>query len=68
MPLSRKPQNMKGEPDAWYYEKRGGIEVHVDVRDTFGMFEKHLQIKIPWKKLKATMRRYHVERLKVVKR
>ena len=69
MPLSRKPQHVPKPPsDTWYYEMRGGIELHHDVKNTFGEFEKHITILIPWRKIKATIRRYRVGRMKVVKR
>ena len=57
--MKRKPSN---EPqgindDAWYYENRSSIEVILRVYDNNGRYLETGRVRIPWKKIRASMRR-----------
>lgn len=49
--LSRKPHNVRGRPDIWWYEGVRGIEMYVE-------FEKHVEpVTIKWDLLRAALSR-----------
>lgn len=52
--LSRKPQNLR--PGAWYYEEFGGIDVIYEIYMN-GKFDRMGMIRIPWRKLRASLKR-----------
>lgn len=53
MELSRNPQNIIEQ--CWYYEEPGGIEIIHELPERIG---KPLRIKISWRKLIASVKRY----------
>ncbi len=52
--LSREPQNV--DEYNWYYEGSSGIEIVHKTLDGYG-FPKNDHIIIPWRKLKASLKR-----------
>lgn len=57
-PLSLSPQDIND--DLWYYEERGGIDLHVWVEMPKAMSRgerHHVNVRIPWRKLVASVKR-----------
>lgn len=56
--------SQKLHKDAWYYEDHGGIDIHVWTRADRALSKgeaHHVRVKIPWRKLQASMRRKQLE-------
>jgi hypothetical protein len=60
MKLSNEPQKTRSKI-AWYYEERYGIEVIVGCRDKDGGYIKTEHVKIPWRNLRASLKRRDAE-------
>ena len=52
---SLSPQNLN--PYSWYYEYPSRIDLIHEVRDADGRYLKTVTIRIPWRKLKASLKR-----------
>ena len=60
MALSRSPQSIR--EDVWYYEEKGGLTfvVAYTIANTsfaVGRDQKQIQFTVPWRKIKASVRR-----------
>lgn len=55
MTRSIEPQNL-GDDD-WYYEEKSALLLVHRVKDKDGVYIKTDQIKIPWRKIEASLRR-----------
>lgn len=55
MARSLAPQHLG--PNDWYYEENGHLLLVHEVRDVGGAYVRTDQIKIPWRKIEASLRR-----------
>lgn len=53
--LSNKPQNIT--PYLWYYEEPKGLNIVHDIHFSNGTYMRTDQIRIPWYKIKASVKR-----------
>jgi len=51
--LSLEPKQINS--NAWYYEEAYGIHIYYDHEDDYG--EVHINFKIPWRMLRASLKR-----------
>lgn len=63
---NRQPQNLS-EYD-WYYEQRGHLLLVHQVRTKDGAFVQTDQVKIPWRKIAASLKRVNAEKRRAAKR
>jgi len=61
--LSMSPQNI--QDDTWYYEESYGLDIIHELPERPG---KPLHIKIPWRKLEASVRRHQIDKIAAKRR
>lgn len=52
----------------WYYEQKGHLLFVHQVRDKDGAFVQTDQVKIPWRKIEASLKRVNAEKRRAAKR